>query len=174
MSRAYRVQQVRASARVEGGDSLALSLRLLDILQASEMNEILRDELLSAGWSAGPAGELSTTLAGGGVASLSRDGSEVTMRLSESREVTVEGADRAAASEALREASARVESRAKERAAAALDAQEPALRAAVGEVVQRVYVRALKLRASRMGAVESVDERLGDDGELELTIKVRV
>ena len=37
-----------------------------------------------------------------------------------------------------------------------------------------MYVRALKLRAARLGVVESVDERVGADGELELTIKVRV
>ena len=50
MSRAYRVRQAEASARVEGGDSLALSLCLLDILDPEAMRALLREELLGAGW----------------------------------------------------------------------------------------------------------------------------
>jgi hypothetical protein len=159
MSRAYSVKQVQATAKVQGSDALALSLCLLDILDAGEMAALLREELAAAGWVANDAGALQTTLENGAEVTLSDDATEVVARLAHTREAAVR---------------AREESRAAARAAQELDAVEPGLRAAVGEVVQRVYVRALKLRAARMGAVESVDERVGADGELELTIKVRV
>lgn len=174
MSRAYTVRQVRATARVEGGDTLALSLCLLDILDASEMAALLREELTASGWRPDARGELSISLAGGAVATLSPDATEVSLRLETTGEVSAKGSDRAAAEAAAEVARARAAARASERAARELDAQEPALRAAVGEAVQRVYVRALKRRAASMGQVESVDERVDADGELELTIKVRV
>lgn len=174
MSRAYSVRQVQATARVEGGDTLALSLCLLDILDASEMAALLREELAALGWRPDTQGDLSITLDGGAVATLSRDASEVSLRLDTLGEVTAKGDDRAQAEAAAEAARARAAARASERAAKDLDAQEPALRAAVGEAVQRVYVRALKRRAASMGQVESVDERVDADGELELTIKVRV
>ena len=40
--------------------------------------------------------------------------------------------------------------------------------------LQKVYVEALQRKAASLGQVESVHEGRGDDGELELTIKVRV
>lgn len=174
MSRAYSVKQVQATAKVQGSDALALSLCLLDILDAGEMAALLREELAAAGWVASAEGALQTTLENGAEVTLSDDATEVVARLAHTREAAALGVDREAAEEALTAVRAREESRAAARAAQDLDAVEPGLRAAVGEVVQRVYVRALKLRAARMGAVESVDERVGDDGELELTIKVRV
>lgn len=174
MSRAYSVKQVRASARVEGADALSLSLCLLDILDPSEMGALLREELAAAGWSPDERGVLSTVLPGGARVSLSDDGSEVTARIAHAREVTAQGADREAADTALREASERARARASAQAARALDALEPELRALVGEAVQRVYVRALKTRAARLGTIESVDERVGQDGQTELTIRVRV
>lgn len=174
MSRAYSVKQVRAAATVQGADALALSLCLLDILDAGEMTALLREELAAAGWVANEHGALQTILENGAEATLSDDAAEVVARLAHTREAEALGVDREAAEEALTAVRAREEARATARAAQDLDAVEPGLRAVVGEVVQRVYVRALKLRAARMGAVESVDERVGADGELELTIKVRV
>ncbi|MEZ4391274.1 MAG: hypothetical protein R3A48_09285 [Polyangiales bacterium] len=174
MSRAYTVRQVQATARVEGGDTLALSLCLLDILEPSEMSALLREELAALGWRPDAQGELSIGLDGGAVATLARDASEVTLRLERLGEVSAKGASRSEAEAAVEAARARAAARASERAARELDAQEPALRAAVGEAVQRVYVRALKRRAASMGQVESVDERVDADGELELTIRVRV
>ena len=174
MSRAYSVKQVRAAATVQGEDALALSLCLLDILDPGEMAALLREELAAAGWVPSARGPLQTTLENGAVVTLSDDATEVVARLANTREAEALGVDRDAAEEALVAARLREEARAAARAAQGLDAVEPGLRAAVGEVVQRVYVRALKLRAARLGAVESVTERLGEDGEMELTIKVRV
>lgn len=171
MSRAYRVRQAEASARVEGGDSLALSLCLLDILDPEAMRALLREELLGAGWVPDAEGRPSAAIED---ATATLDGDEVLLRIGEVREVRAQGDDREAAERALRGAVKRAESSVTRDASQRLLRLETALRDVVGEVVQRVYVRALKRRAASLGRVEAVDERVGDDGELELTIKVRV
>jgi hypothetical protein len=174
MSRGYRVSWVSATGTAEGGDALRLSLCLLNILDAAEMAALLREELAAEGWTVGADGTATKDLGDGATATLSADGSEVLLRAESTREVTAAGTDAAGAEAALQAAVAVEAARAQATAARSLTALEPDLRAAVGEAVQRVYVRALKQKAASMGTVESVREGTDADGGYEVTIKVRV
>lgn len=174
MSRGYRVSWVSASGRVEGEDALSLSLCLLNILDAGEMDALLREELAAAGWSRDGRGALTRELSDGVTATLAPGADAVVATATTVRKVSAQGTDAASAEAALREAEAREQEDAKARSARRLAAIEPELRGIVGEAVQRVYVRALKQKAASMGTVESVREGTDAAGEYEVTIKVRV
>ena len=55
-----------------------------------------------------------------------------------------------------------------------LGAAEGDIRESVQAALQKVYVEALQRKAASLGEIESMQESRGADGELELTIKVRV
>ncbi len=174
MSRGYRVSWRppvrRASRDIDAEDRLHLRVELMPILDEGEMAALLRAELEAGDWSV--SGDdlvcerdgADVRLSGGEVVASVRD------------RVTVTGSGRTD-HEAGIAAEARVEGTERDLKRAVtrrLTGLEKDLRGELDRVVQRVYIEALKRKAARMGDVESIDERTGEDGELELTIRVKV
>ncbi len=73
----------------------------------------------------------------------------------------------------LKNAEVAVQERLASQATAALTAAEPDVRTRLGEVIQRVYVEALKRKAAQLGQVTGMQETTLPNGEREVTIKVR-
>lgn len=182
MSRGYRVRMPQptwrnVSTRLESVDAIAMDVGLLEILPEGAMLELLRERLAEDGWQKGADGKLTRRFGSPGSeveAELSADGRSVTVRGSAAREVKARGeseADAAARLERLRKGA---EKELAKQAAQQVVAAEPTVRAALQAALQRVYVEALQRKAASLGQIESVHEGRSDDGELELTIKVRV
>ena len=90
------------------------------------------------------------------------------------KDVKVRATSEAEAAERLARASRTAEGQLSRAAAEQLGAAEADIRAALQAALQKVYVEALQRKAASLGQIESVHEGRGADGELELTIKVRV
>ena len=105
---------------------------------------------------------------------LSPDGRTVTARATAARQVTSRATSEAQAATRLEEAGKRAERDLAQEVARRLGAQEGEIRGELQAALQKVYVEALRQKAASMGQIESVHEGRGADGELELTIKVRV
>jgi len=172
MSRAYRVTWVTVASNVNTDDTLTMNLSLLGILPEDEMAALLREELARRGWKLGEGGAL-TGVVQGLDASLSPDAAKVTVTARAEGDVSARGTSRDDAKAALQRAEGAARDELKAGVARRLTAAEPDLRATMGEVIQRAYVEALKRKAASMGAVESLQETRGSDGEYEVTIKVR-
>ncbi len=182
MSRGYRVRVPEptwrnTTTRVEQSDALALDVGMLSILSEGEMTEMLRERLVEDGWSREGDGSLRRTFGkeGGEVSvELAPDGRTVTARASAGKDVTVKATSEVEANDKLARAAKSAERELTRAAAERLGAAEADIRAALQAALQKVYVEALQRKAAAMGQIESVHEGRGDDGELELTIKVRV
>ncbi|MCY1060863.1 hypothetical protein [Nannocystis sp. SCPEA4] len=183
MSRGYRVRMGApnwrpvtyhdAAKQVETADAIEMDVGVLEILPEAEMTALLREELAAAGWSKGQDGSM-TRNSGAVEVTLSPDGRTVTARAAASRQVTSRATSEAQAASRLEEAGKRAERDLAEEVARRLGAQEGEIRGELQAALQKVYVQALRQKAASMGQIESVHEGRGADGELELTIKVRV
>ena len=98
----------------------------------------------------------------------------LTARATVAREVTARGTTEAEAQAKLGRAQEAASKELDKKVAERLDAAEGEVRAAVQAALQKVYVEALQRKAASLGEIESMQEVRGADGELELTIKVRV
>lgn len=174
MSRGYRVSwrpPVRRATRdIDAEDRLHLRVELMPILDEGEMGALLRAELEAGDWSA--RGDDLVCERSGAEVRLT-DG-EVVAQLKGAATVTGSGRTdqeaRAAATSKVED----TERRLKRDVTRRLTGVERDLRGELDGVIQRVYIEALKRKAARMGDVESIVERTGEDGELELTIRVKV
>jgi hypothetical protein len=173
MSRGYRVTMINVSRTVSASDSLKIQLSVLNILPEPEMAAILCEELEADGWKKNKDGTVSQSL-GGIDAALSADGKEVQLTSATATEVTARAQSQSSAEAALAQTAARTEESLKEQAMMRLTRAEPDVRAKLSEAIQRVYIKALKKKAESMGQVESVLESRNQDGEYEVTIKVKV
>jgi hypothetical protein len=178
MSRGYRVRVPEptwrnTTTRVEQSDALALDVGMLSILSEGEMTELLRERLVEDGWSREGDGSLRRSFGDVSV-ELAPDGRTVTARASAGKDVTVKATSEVEANDKLARAAKSAERELTRAAAERLGAAEADIRAALQAALQKVYVEALQRKAAAMGQIESVHEGRGDDGELELTIKVRV
>lgn len=172
MSRGYQVQWVSAKSCVEHSDHVEIGLSLLDILPKAQMGALLRDELERDGWTKQADGSLQTVLDGTTVI-LDKDGTSVRIEKSASKDVSARATNADDADRQLTVA----EERAKEQMGAELTKvlvkAEGDVRASVDKAVQKVYVEALKKKAASMGDITSIVEGKGENGALEVTIKVR-
>lgn len=178
MSRGYRISYPvptwrNVSAHVESADAIAMDVGLLDILPEADMLELLRARLRDAGWTKDGDGALSRRF-GDVVAALAPDGRSVVVRAVVARDVEVRGSDEAQANSRLEQAKRDASRDLAKTLEKKLVAAEADVRAEVQGALQKVYVEALKQKAAAMGEIEGMTESRGKDGELELTIKVRV
>ncbi|MFO0660713.1 MAG: hypothetical protein U0165_12905 [Polyangiaceae bacterium] len=172
MSRAYRVSWVTVSSTVTSKETLSMKLSLLGILPEDDMLELLRAELEKDGWK-DCDGTLSAKIKGDLKAELSKDGKEVVVSSEVTQKVQTTAVSQNEAQSQLKQAEVQVQERLAGQATAALTAAEPDVRARLGEVIQRVYVEALKRKAAQLGQVTGMQETTLPNGEREVTIKVR-
>lgn len=178
MSRGYRIRWPQpawkdASTRVASEDAVCMDIGVLEILSEEEMLALLRAQLEKDGWSKGQDGALSRSF-GEVTAELSPDGKSLTARAKAARDVSARGTTDAEAQSKLGRASDSARAELDKKVAERLDKAEGDVRAAMQGALQRVYVEALQRKAASLGEIESMQEVRGQDGELELTIKVRV
>lgn len=178
MSRGYRVRLPQptwrdATTRVTSSDAMALDVGLLEILPEAAMVALLRERLAADGWSTAPDGAMTRSF-GEVEVELAADGRTITARVSVARELKVRASSEAEAAARLARATHSAEGTLSRVAAERLGAAEADIRAALQGALQKVYVEALQRKAASLGQIESVHEGHGADGELELTIKVRV
>ena len=175
MSRGYRIEVPLQVARgtVTASDNLCIGLDVLPILADGDMRDIVRQTLKERGWTEGKDGSLEKNVGDGAVAVLDKDGKTVTVRLETQQDIQGQGRTDQEAKAALESRKDAAERDAKAKATRALARAEPAVRKELDDAVQRVYVEALKKKAAQMGAVESMQETRGQDGSLEITIKVK-
>jgi hypothetical protein len=171
MSRAYRVTWVAAARTVTASDRIRMDVDLLDILPEGDMSSLLREQLKADGWK-DHGGEL--VLDEGDVrATLSRDGKTIELTHEAERAVNVRSATKQEAERQADAAATAAEEDLKARAAERLARVEPVIREKLGKSLQRVYVEALRRKAQSLGEVESMQESVSGDGELEVVIKVK-
>jgi hypothetical protein len=96
------------------------------------------------------------------------------VRASAAQDVAARGTDDAQANSRLEQAKRDAKRSMDKALTGKLVAAEADVRAAVQGALQKVYVEALKRKAASMGEIEGMQESRGENGELELTIKVRV
>lgn len=178
MSRGYRIawqQPVwrQASERVEARDEICMDVGLLDILPEADMLALLRQRLADDGWSRDGDGGMSRRF-GEVTVTLAPDGRSLTARAAQARDVVARGTTDQGAKDQLARLGKAAEQDLAREVARRITAVEGDVRASVQAALQKVYVEALQRKAAAMGEVESVVESRGADGELELTIKVRV
>lgn len=187
LARTVRSDDLRDTVHVE--DRVEIAVKMLPLLAGDAMGAALRDVLAAQGWEAQPDGTMTRTF-GGVTASLDAGATTVTVtrvgeqavKASGSARVEGEGKREEAKAQAKADAAAeRALEKERERAtkaleaenAAALTREEPAVRAALQEALNRVYRRALEERARQLGEVESVDERGDVRGGYEVTVVVK-
>ena len=180
MSRGYSIRwrtqtvtRVTERGSVTAADRLELAVDLLGILSEGEMTALLRDALCADGWTPAGDGELVQVI-DGVEARLAKDGRSIRMGVEGSRDVRGVGDDRDEAVRALARSEERAQAALSSELARRLDRAEADLQGRLAEVIQGVYVEALKQKAARLGEVSSIDERMDEQGQLELTIKVKV
>lgn len=172
MSRAYRVTWTTAASSVTLDDCLHMKLSLLGILAEAEMTELLRQELEGRGWERSADGGMKGTVKGCD-ATLTPDGTSMRVTASATRDVRARGPSEEDARAALAEAEGKARDAMKTTLLRHLKEAESDLRGMMGEVIQRVYVEALKRRAASMGTIEGIQETRRGEGDYELTIKVK-
>ena len=173
MSRAYRVTWVSAARTVTAKDTLSVELSLLGILPDGEMQELLQQELSRDGWSKSKKDGAMEKKLGEVTARLSPDGKSVAATVEARRELEARGTSKGEAEKSLDAAESRAKSSLGAEAVAKLSQVEPELRQKLGEVVQRVYLEALKKKAASLGQIESIQQQSRPDGEYEVTIKIK-
>lgn len=174
MSRVYRVNWAAGEGSIIVCDELELPLRLLDVLPGGGVQALLRQELQQDGWAQEADGSM-TKQDSGVQLRLAPDASKVTARVERKAELakTVVAESQEEADQLAEEDKARRIETQEEYARKALLRVEPELRVKLNDVLQRVYIEALKRRAAQMGTIESVTEGRDAQGEYELTIRVK-
>ncbi|MEW5743568.1 MAG: hypothetical protein AB1938_31945 [Myxococcota bacterium] len=189
-------KRVTRDATVDEHDHLEVEVRLLPVLGEERLGEVLREELEARGWVRRADGALTKDF-GEATATLEAESSTVRLEVRGSRDVSVaaeaRGRVRTRDDAATREATeADIEAAAAAKADGKLAvAAEGARREVVRENIEKLLEvqddlradvdaatsattrRALKERAAQLGAIESVSEQRGDDGSLEVTIRVK-
>ncbi|MGB1013875.1 MAG: hypothetical protein ACPG4T_07065 [Nannocystaceae bacterium] len=173
MSRGYRIRLFEASSVAESEDQFGMDLALLDILPAQDMVALVREELGKAGWRKTKDGGMTTTIEGASV-KLEPDGSKITVQTRETRRVTARAASQSSAKAKAETTASAAKDDLAQKVTKKLMRVEPAIREQVQKVLQKVYIEALQQKAQTLGEVESIDERRDQNGELELTIKIKV
>jgi len=187
LGRSVRTRDLEAAVHVE--DRVVIAVRMLPVLQGDAMGATLREVLREQGWEAQPDGTM-TRVFEGVTATLDAGATSVTVSRAADERVSAKGsavvqegdaADEARAKSVAQERAEKAleakqaQARAKLEAenAAALTREEPAVRAALQEALNRVYRRALEERARQLGEVESIDERGDVRGGYEVTVVVK-
>ncbi|MEZ4452212.1 MAG: hypothetical protein R3B09_22290 [Nannocystaceae bacterium] len=178
MSRGYRISWPQpvwhnASTRVESSDAIAMDVAMLEILPEAEMNALLRQRLAADGWREGADGSMSRRFGEVDVV-LAPDGRTVTATAKSAQDVNVRARERGELPGRLEEAAASAKRNQATEVSRRILEVEGEIREAVQGALQKVYGDALRRKAAAMGEVESVHEVVGEGGELELTIKVKV
>ncbi len=176
MSRGYRVvvePLSTANQHVTASDELCIDVSLLPILGADAMRALLINELTSIGWQQTADGGREKTIRPGLVATLSADGTTVTIAMTAEKDVAGSGRSDAEAKVAAAANAEQATAHVKRAATTALASAEADVRAALEAAIQKVYVDALEQKAKSMGQVESIERGTSADGSLEITIKVR-
>ena len=187
LGRPVRTREVEAAVHVE--DEVLIAVRMLPVLAGESMGTVLREVLAAQGWTAQADGTMTRSF---GAVSAILDAGATTVTVRHAGEVTVRatGSDLVVEGDAEDEARAEVVAaqraeaalkRRREQAAVALAAanaavltrEEPTVRAALQEALNRVYRRALEERARQLGEVESIDERGDVRGGYEVTVVVK-
>lgn len=176
MSLVYRVEVQPSKVthvHVEQSDRVLIDVALLPVVGDEAMRQMLLEELGRDGWVPAPAGGRHKDLGDGLVAVTSADGRTVTISATARRAVGGSGfSDAEADLVAARNAAAAADTVRRE-ATERLARVEGDVRATIEAATQRVYVEALQQKARSLGHVESLQRRDGDDGVVEITIKVR-
>ena len=176
MSRGYRIQVPLsvAQAKAVGADQLSLQVALMPILTPPRMAELLRAQLVEAGWKPTADGGLQGEIEVGVVATLNKDGTSITVSTTTEQNITATGNNANAANNAAR---AQAKERTKDlnqAATAKLASREGDVRAVVDAAIQKVYATALEEKARSLGQLESMERQEGADGTVEIVLKVRV
>lgn len=176
MSRGYRVvvEPLSTALRnVSASDELCVDIALLPILGEDAMRELLKEELSKDGWKQTADGSREKTLKPGLTATLSKDGTTVTIAMTAERKVGGSGPSQSAAEQAAAANAVAASADVKRQATTTLAQAEGDVRAGLEAAIQRVYLEALQQKARSMGQVESVVRGEAADGSVEITIKVR-
>ena len=194
MSQVYHVKlKESVSETFSVSDHVKHKLSLTPILPEGEMRALLKQALLSDGYTEEPSGALSKESERGEVMSVDLEALEVTVSLSRSQEVKEEitasasyendrgpgreaAEQRAAAQLAHKLETHKVKGEQTKQALTqdvikALSDHREAQQAELNHVLQRVYAESLKRKASQLGDVMEVSESMVD-GQYELTIKI--
>lgn len=184
LTRTVRSDNLTDTVHVE--DRVEIAVRMLPLLAGDAMGATLREVLAAQGWEAQADGTM-TRVFGEVTASLDAGATTVTVRRAGEATVTASGSAavkdgdekkalakaNTAAEKALEQERKRAGAKLEADNAAALTREEPAVRAALQEALNRVYRRALEERARQLGEVESVDERGDVRGGYEVTVVVK-
>jgi hypothetical protein len=187
LGRSVRTRDLEASVHVR--DAVAIAVRMLPVLQGGAMGAALREVLAEQGWAAQPDGTMTRGF-GGVLATLDAEAATVTVSRSAEATVTATGratatagdeSDEKRAAATAGEIAERLLAQRRTAATARLEAEnvavitreEPSVRAALQEALNRVYRRALEQRARELGEVESIDERGDVRGGYEVTVVVK-
>ncbi len=172
MSRGYVVNWVTVRNTVNAGDKVEIAVELLGIIAEGDMCALLRDELEQDGWKRQADGSM--VLEKDGVrAELDAEAKKVTVTLAKQREVLARGVSADDAKKALDNASTAAEEQLKKELVKELTRVEGDVREGVDKAIQRVYVQSLKKKAASLGTIEGIQESRREDGEYEITIRVR-
>lgn len=184
LTRTVRSDNLTDTVHVE--DRVEIAVRMLPLLAGDAMGATLQEVLAAQGWEPQADGTM-TRVFGEVTASLDAGATTVTVRRAGEVTVTASGSAQVkdgdekkalakantAAERALEQERKRAEAKIEADNAAALTREEPAVRAALQEALNRVYRRALEERARQLGEVESVDERGDVRGGYEVTVVVK-
>jgi len=170
MSRGYRIEWKQAERTVRASDELNIDVDLLDILPADEMHQLLQEELVQDGWRR-EDDALVCDLKGARVEL--REG-RIDVHVDDDVVVTATRASQAEAEDAARSAATHAERALQQKVVKQLTQLDKDIRGVMQDALKRTYRRALEQRARALGDVESIEERVGEDGEVEVTIKVKV
>lgn len=172
MSRGYVVNWVTVRNTINAGDKVEIDVELLGIIAEGDMNSLLQQELAQDGWKRESDGTM--VLEKDGVrAALDSECKKITVTLSKKREVMARGVSDQDAKNALSGVAAAAEEALKKELVKELTKVEGDVRAGVDKAIQRVYVEALKKKAASIGTIEGMQESRREDGEYEITIRVR-
>ena len=170
MSRGYRVSMEPlkvAHTNVAASDELCIQVSLLPILGADRMRELVREALGAEGWTTTDDGGLGKAVAPGLTATLSADGTSVTVSMTAQRAVSGSAANAAEAERAAQHNAALATDEVRRVATMALAKAEGDVRASLDATIQRVYVAALEEKLQSMERSESAD------GTVEIVLKIR-
>jgi hypothetical protein len=173
MSRGYVVRWLTESQTITAADHCKLDIDLLGILPEGDMVDLLKRSLVAAGWRETEDGLVSPDQSGGVLIRLAPDGRSLEIRLSAQDTVQGRGITQESAAQSAARAAERSQGRLESQVAAALVRAEPGVRAQLNQVLQGVYIEALKKKAQSLGQLQSVQENRNADGEIEVVIKVR-
>jgi hypothetical protein len=172
MSRAYHVVWLQESQTVTSSDHLSMDVDMLDILPEPEMIALLKQELEKDGWKQNGDGSLTKNIDGLKV-TIDKDGKTVRAEQSKTETVTGRGTSKKAAKSDAKGRAAEAERALTAEVAKELMKKEPKIREAMQRALQKVYLEALEKKARQMGEVESILHNEGEDGQVEVVIKIK-